>query len=833
MDEAITSYNSVDSPQKVNYQKYPLFIVGGFIIFIIVFSIIFALILSKPAKKTSLPAEVVPSPISSNRSQPNSSKNSIKSLPTLIFKQYDNEGLGPVIYSSIKTYNLKANFTREEVKNFAKNLGLKTIVPTKGNNIVVANLIDKDKRGWVTFNTQSGYFSFNSFGSIKSSSYIPGQSVTSSAIGILKDINLWDDTLTCPITYVKAQKLKSVTFVECHRDWKKLSYPLINPMGILNIPEGNALSSLQPGKTFSYFPNDPNISGVTNLGILEPDQSGKSRPNDFNTVTVGIYPSGVIHSVVSTLRWIKNIDTYPAQDAISFKTALSLVSQNKATLALTLPSGKGSINWDKVYPNNKAISDKAQIKETALVYLEKFLDSPQPLYEPYYLFRGNTRLNTGYTVEFIQAVPALKSTLKSLNLITQEDNSPRKLVAGISTSAEEKNDSLQFKTFTPPTPSPLSPSPQSISPAPPTPTPTTSQPVTPQWCTPDPNWLKSYNSTEIGLEVPGYGTLVVNKIGLHGFGYASTSSEKRDENSVKNAFFKAVEEQVLIMVTKERMAARSDIPISTMKEFTEGTDTLRYKSIMSSVEARYQQAKAQNKLDEITKRPNLFPPDTVDHFSYIFGYADFELGASENSAALNQQLANLRNVCYLSGVSPSIFLYPKKDTLIKVTVTPFTSYTYPPAQQFSWDILGHLNGSINLNNATSYSSLYYEYDKTKVRFSESNSGIIIKRTEWKKEVKKISTSLKLTKEEENSMMSDAENALSSDINSLYLKVSLVETAELNKKLPLQIYPKPDTIHRIQILFSAKKSQTFLKPYTLTALPRNGFTVVEVGATISP
>jgi len=330
--------------------------------------------------------------------------------PKVSFNQYTaiNGVTPPVVPQTVKAYTFKNNFTDSDIKSFAGKLGLTDYKTTNTNYVIVSNSKDMHKRGIISFDKVTGSFVFQSFADLKPSSYTPSMPVGAEALAMLSDLGISDPTLKCPITY--QEKNIPFTFVECHRDWNTIGSPILSPIGLLNIPETTSLSSLQEGTVDKNTPVDPNITNVLNNGVLQPNSTGKVRPNDFNTVTVAIDPKGFIRSIDSNLRIIDQTKTTTKQanQLITPQQAYQkLRNHNNIAFSLTIPSGSGTIDWQKVYPENLANSQTATITDETLSYIEKPQDTQQSNFVPMYVFRGYATLDSGYRVTFVQMVPAL------------------------------------------------------------------------------------------------------------------------------------------------------------------------------------------------------------------------------------------------------------------------------------------------------------------------------------------------------------------------------------------------------------------------------------------
>ena len=66
--------------------------------------------------------------------------------------------------------------------------------------------------------------------------------------------------------------------------------------------------------------------------------------------------------------------------------------------------------WDKIYPQNRAEIETATVTDSVIVYLENAASANQTELKPYYLFRANATLKSGYQVNIIAAVSATAQT---------------------------------------------------------------------------------------------------------------------------------------------------------------------------------------------------------------------------------------------------------------------------------------------------------------------------------------------------------------------------------------------------------------------------------------
>ncbi|MCL5970837.1 MAG: hypothetical protein M1450_05055 [Patescibacteria group bacterium] len=779
-------------------------------------------------------------------------KNSSMNAPRVYFKNYKNNSSPLIIPDTIKTFTLKNNFSTQEVLDFAQKLGFKKYNQTGVKTMVISDIEDLDKRGILSFNKDTGSFYFESYGVLKPVGYVPSQQPILEAELFLKDLGIYDNTISCTNTYQRRDIPVDITYVECHRDWKKTEIPVLNLGGILTLSENEKITDLFVGKIDESSVEDTAISNVKDrAGNILKDYDKKSRPDDFNSVTFGIAKDGRILTVVSNLRFVdKQTVLSSKKDIITPEEALTAFQNHKAQFSLTIPTGTGTVEWKKVYPDNKAISENAVINDISLAFLEKPAGSVQSEYKPYYLIRGTAVLESGYSVKFVEVVSALK-TDTALLLKDKE-------VAGAKTkSNEDGNPNLQLDTFNPESAT------TTLTPAsaPPSPTPTvpSGPPVT----------CDLQNSIgEINLDVPGYGTLTIVMKNAHTFFLKKETATQDEIKNARRALYKAVQEQYKINVAKwvkanEDYSGLANLKstlktVDNVKTFFEGTIDQIYDNTCQQIsldpnntreapyvcyyEELFTRKKSPNTLtqemtnevaawfladlqnigtsnakalDEYSAKADLFPDITLQTFHYVF--------------ILPRPVDEDHFKCILTAYSPAIFLYPEETTKISVQTGAPLIYSDPSISSNIWNIISSPDGTIN-QGGIKRNNLYYEYDKSKVVFSEPSTGFIIKTDQWKDFIKNnLSQKLGLNSKETESLIVEIQNSLIGTQRSQYLKLSLIPKSELNKKLPLTINPKPDNIYRINIFIKPLNTYQSIQSPKINQIKRNGFTVVEVGA----
>ncbi len=207
-----------------------------------------------------------------------------------------------------------------------------------------------------------------------------------------------DETLQV-ISRYERKDAKGVVYYEAHRDWDKVGLPIYSFYGFMNLPEKEAFGTISLTKQQTNLPNDPNIIRVANGGY-----NGKIRADDFNTMTIGVSNNKVV-SVISNIRPRVRTES-STSPLITYASAVQKLQRGEYEKILTVPSGQGTVDLDKFYPQNKAELKDVTISEAQLAYLENPPTVVQEKLIPYYVFRGAGTMTSGYRVNLFAAVPA-------------------------------------------------------------------------------------------------------------------------------------------------------------------------------------------------------------------------------------------------------------------------------------------------------------------------------------------------------------------------------------------------------------------------------------------
>ncbi len=581
-----------------------------------------------------------------------------------------------------------------------------------------------------------------------------------------------DNLLSCDITYNNSL-VPDITFVECHRTWEKLGAPLLNLPGTLNIPQSTPLTSLRLGYSDTPLAN-PYITNVST------GQNGIDRPNDFNTVTVAITPDGTILNIVSNLRFITSTKTV---GILSPSAAYKNLTENKADSTIAVPQSTEKFDWDTVFPESGVTGKNADINGFELVYVENLPGATQKTYTPTYIFRGSVRLENGYSVNFAQTIPAETTQISS---------------AGIA-----ENDTLQLQTFTPPTR---------------TVTPTTTRTQTPNTPIPTPaiynctdgnkkpllgnkagSWTPTRNTYTIS-----YNGKTVNLINMdisnpHTLYLNEPSIPSAELDNLKVLFGYVVGEQ---LAWNYKNGKKPDNPADALTEAQSGYSVVPL--IYSAALSNYQKLIADPKAVINPQLPHI---ESLGIF-----YFSGQIG----------------NPCYLSGLSPTIFLYSENNTEFRI-LPSYALYSEPKLSNNTWTVKANKNGVLTFENF-SKDFLYYEFNPAKATFNKQGKGFVLDIHDLEQFAPKLAKEMKLNTKESERLLFELELAIK-DLpkNTSRIKISLVPAFELNTKLPLSASPKPEYVNRYHFLVSPATQKEKTDKPSLPIVKRGKSTLVEIGA----
>lgn len=311
------------------------------------------------------------------------------------------------IPTSGNLYNFNTKYGRTEFNNVL----LHFFTPTNTNESTQSLRAYSDQSGSSMFYMQkdTGSLLYKSTSGLPIASGSAAVDQSRRIVAFAQD-TLRDDTLASFATYQRNSS-PGVTYYELHRDWNRLGFPLYNLFGVLNLKD-TPLASLSLTNSTNMVAQDKDIIKTSD------NTNGLKRPNDFNTVTVGVKDGRVV-------TFISNLRLFPASGApktdklITYDEAVKRLTNNQYSRLYTSPAGEGAVDREKLYPQNKATIVQANVTETAIAYLEELPGTEQPVLAPYYIFRGNGTLSNGYRVTFVATVPASASNVLGVSTIAQ------------------------------------------------------------------------------------------------------------------------------------------------------------------------------------------------------------------------------------------------------------------------------------------------------------------------------------------------------------------------------------------------------------------------------
>ena len=353
------------------------------------------------------------------------------SLPRTAFADYTLNTDLPTLPTSVKLADLKTSHTTGEALDLATRIGFNNPVVDEGAGMVLVSDQDGEGNqvGLLQISKKSGDFLI-----VSETGYpTEGTDPVSAAQSFLSKMGIWDDTLVPTATF-KRESSPGVVFVEIHRSWEMLGLPILNPIGTLNLSETERVADVRLGYIENSAPDDTDVIESSD------DLPGKTRPNQFNTVTVGVVEDNLnVMNVTSNLKLFANTQEKESDQALKTpEEALEDLKSGRTSFSLVKPLGAGVYDVQNVFPDSQAVSDTAVINEVVLTYLDEVGQTTQSTLYPHYLFRGTATLASGYQVQFVETVSAVKQ-INALGVFAAQNTLP--------TVFPGQGSTLQYGTF--------------------------------------------------------------------------------------------------------------------------------------------------------------------------------------------------------------------------------------------------------------------------------------------------------------------------------------------------------------------------------------------------
>lgn len=177
---------------------------------------------------------------------------------------------------------------------------------------------------------------------------------------------------------------------------------------------------------------------------------------------------------------------------------------------------------------------------------------------------------------------------------------------------------------------------------------------------------------------------------------------------------------------------------------------------------------------------------------------------------------------------PIIYLYPEEEQLVEVKLLKEQNITVSyPKYNNSWQVIAKPNGDLkDIKTNRNLYGLYYEAknNESKINLEE---GFCIKRENIVSFLEEKLSILGLNEREANEFIIYWLPRLEKNE---YNYIRFASISEIDKIMPLEVSPQPDTIIRVLMEFKGLNKEIKVKEQELSKVNRNGFVLVEWGGT---
>lgn len=226
-----------------------------------------------------------------------------------------------------------------------------------------------------------------------------------------------------------------------------------------------------------------------------------------------------------------------------------------------------------------------------------------------------------------------------------------------------------------------------------------------------------------------------------------------------------------------------------------------------------------------TEYKEAFPDNPVSLSDYV---ANHGLLVIKNTAG--ERLVYVRGQYGMSGgcAKPVVYLYPTTAEQVSVKVGATVTVSDPLYTADGWkNVWAEPNGMLTYNGKQ-YDSLFWE-GKGYGDYPGITSGTVVKRTDAAATIKRQLAEQGLNTKETTDFMAYWQDKIP---NKPYVRLTWLNTAQMNTLAPLSISPKPDTVIRVFLDMEGFDTLVQLPVQNLTSTFRHGFTVVEWGGLTS-
>lgn len=177
---------------------------------------------------------------------------------------------------------------------------------------------------------------------------------------------------------------------------------------------------------------------------------------------------------------------------------------------------------------------------------------------------------------------------------------------------------------------------------------------------------------------------------------------------------------------------------------------------------------------------------------------------------------------------PIIYLYPKEETKVSVNLEYSNKITCSyPKYVDGWNVLAKPNGDlVDLKSNRNLYALYYESENVS-NFKVQQDGFIVKGEDTAKFLDEKLAILGLTERESEEFIVYWLPKLEKN---KYNYIRFATMDEINKNMPLEINPSPDSVIRVLMTFKKLENPIDVQEQKLQTPNRTGFVAVEWGGT---
>ena len=175
---------------------------------------------------------------------------------------------------------------------------------------------------------------------------------------------------------------------------------------------------------------------------------------------------------------------------------------------------------------------------------------------------------------------------------------------------------------------------------------------------------------------------------------------------------------------------------------------------------------------------------------------------------------------------PLIYLYPTEETNVKVKLGKPDNLTVTyPIYNDEWNVIAKPNGVLTDSNGREYYGLYWEGINT-IK-DEYRDGFVVEKNDLIPFLEEKLAILGLNDKEADEFIIFWLPQLEKNNYNL---IRFADSNTINKQMPLNIEPKPDTIIRVLMEYKPLDKKIRISEQKLDTPDRNGFSVVEWGGT---